>query len=398
MTTRTTPIGGNASNNRGGHSGRGSNHNHRNPIVDRGGGASLPNRGSGRVGKDQMVDRTSGLSGREKGSTVRDETNANRGGGRVERDQFVDPKNQLAGRGEKGQSDRTPDRDDRTDELGRPEIGNQTDRADQTDNSSADPMPPGSLDTSDSNDNSNAETGNSVIGNDGQGGVVVDDAFTDLVDEGADLNYDNPAPWDNPNDPFWDQERPVWWKGDWPGTDPDIGVKLPPPPVLIDDDHEGYPLPPTPTTPPVIICPPGDVPPVCPPVCPPACPPVITFPHCPPVCFPPIVWDWFVCRPCVTVRCPTVGWHCEDAIQLVTGMENVLEMQGVGNQVSGAQLMVNGISMPVAVESLDINEVALQVPMLDFQVPKAASLSLFDIDGNLVDELKVELLTPDMVR
>ena len=78
-------------------------------------------------------------------------------------------------------------------------------------------------------------------------------------------------------------------------------------------------------------------------------------------------------------------------------MENVLEMRGVGNQVSGAQLMINGISMPVAVESLDINEVALQVPMLDFQVPKAASLSLFDIDGNLVDVLKVELLTPEMV-
>lgn len=341
-----------------------------------------------------MVDRTSGLSGRGKGSTGRDDNNANRGGGRVGRDQLVDPKNHLVGRGENGVPDRTPVRDDRTDGSSLPETGNQTDLADQTDNASADRMPPGSLDTNDSNENSNAETGNNVIGNDGQGGVVVDDAFTDLVDGGADLNYDNPAPWDNPNDPFWDQERPEWWKGDWPGTDPDIGVKLPPPPVLIDDGNGGQPLPPTPPTPPVIICPPGDVPPVCPP----PCPPVITFPHCPPVCYPPIVWDWFVCRPCVTVRCPTVGWHCEDAIQLVTGMENVLEMQGVGDQVSGAQLMVNGISMPVPVESLDINELALQVPMLDFQVPKAASLSLFDIDGKLVDELKVELLTSEMVQ
>src|SRR5690606_29950400 len=74
------------------------------------------------------------------------------------------------------------------------------------------------------------------------GGQVVDQEFLDYINENQEsisqnpeenLHIGQPAPWDNPEDPFWQQEKPEGWKGHWPGgpqeePNPTPGENLPP--------------------------------------------------------------------------------------------------------------------------------------------------------------------------
>jgi len=68
-----------------------------------------------------------------------------------------------------------------------------------------------------SNQGGNYEEGDITAGN----GKVLDQEFVDLINDGEFLHTGQPAPWDNPEDPFWDQEKPQDWKGHWPGNDPE---------------------------------------------------------------------------------------------------------------------------------------------------------------------------------
>ncbi|MDC0308123.1 MAG: hypothetical protein P8M30_18955 [Planctomycetaceae bacterium] len=241
------------------------------------------------------------------------------------------------------------------------------------------------------NQGGNYQEGDVTSGN----GKVVDQEFLDLVNEGEFLHTGQPAPWDNPNDPFWDQEKPEDWKGHWPGNDPDFGVKLPEGPDL-DIGKPTYPEKPEQgDIPPPIFDPPGDVPPYCPPGhIPPYCPPpvIIIDPIGPPPVFcPPCVRS--VCRP-VVVAPPIVE---EQAIlQLVTDRENTLMLPGLGNVPGNAVLQVNGLGLPLKVITWTNEKLVLEVPMIGLLEPTAATLFLFDAEMKIIGELPAELLTPEM--
>jgi hypothetical protein len=241
------------------------------------------------------------------------------------------------------------------------------------------------------NQGGNYQEGDVTSGN----GKVVDQEFLDLVNEGEFLHTGQPAPWDNPNDPFWDQEKPQDWKGHWPGNDPDFGVKLPEGPDLGQGEPTIPEMPEQGDTPPPIYDPPGDVPPYCPPGhIPPYCPPpvIIIDPIGPPPVFcPPCVRS--VCRP-VVVAAPVVE---EQAIlQLVTDRENTLMLPGLGNVPGNAALQVNGLGLPLKVITWTNEKLVLEVPMIGLLEPTAATLFLFDAEMKIIGELPVELLTPEM--
>ncbi|MBD3676341.1 MAG: hypothetical protein HUJ26_22760 [Planctomycetaceae bacterium] len=244
----------------------------------------------------------------------------------------------------------------------------------------------------------NYQEGDITAGN----GKVVDQDFVDLINDGEFLHTGQPAPWDNPNDPFWDQEKPQDWKGYWPGNDPDFGVKLPErpeldptePPVIIDPER-----PDLGDTPPPIDCPPGDVPP---PYCPPGG-------HVPPYCPPPVIIidpigpPPVACPPCVTTVCrpavvaPIVEEEpVEQVLQLVTDRQNTLVVEGFGNVAGNAALQVNGLGLPLKVVAWNNEQLVLDVPMIGMVEPTPAKLFLFDAEMKVLAEIDVELLTPEM--
>jgi len=230
-------------------------------------------------------------------------------------------------------------------------------------------------------------------------GKVLDQEFVDLINEGELVHVGLPAPWDNPNDPFWDQEMPEYWKGYWPGNDPEFGVKLP---EIPDIEIGEQTIPETPElgdTPPPIDCPPGDVPPYCPPGhIPPYCPPpvIIIDPiGPPPVACPPCVQS--VCRPAL-IAAPVVEEQIEEQVvlQLVTDRENTLLLPGLGNVPGNAALEVNGLGLPLKVVTWTNEKLVLDVPMIGLVAPTDAKLFLFDAEMKIIGELPVELLTPEM--
>jgi len=221
------------------------------------------------------------------------------------------------------------------------------------------------------NQGGNLQEGDVTAGN----GKVVDQEFIDVINTGEFVHTGQPAPWDNPNDPFWDQEKPQDWKGYWPGNDPDFGEKLPERPDL----DQGEPtIPEMPEQ--------GDTPPYCP------SPVIIIDPiGPPPVACPPCVRS--VCRP-VVVAAPVVE---EQAIlQLVTDRENTLIRPGLGNVPGNAALQVNGLGLPLNVVTWTNEKLVLEVPMIGLLEPTAAKLFLFDAEMEIIGELPVELLTPEM--
>lgn len=255
------------------------------------------------------------------------------------------------------------------------------------------------------------ETGNE--GNNGnQGGehtsgngLEIHEEFVELEEnlpEGEFLHPGQPAPWDNPNDPFWDQEKPEYWKGYWPGNDPDFGVKIPEVPEFdpIDRPEIDPELPEPGDTPPPIGTPPGDVPPYCPPGhIPPYCPPpvVIIDPiGPPPVACPPCVTT--VCRPAVLAPvAPIIEEEpVEQVLQLVTDRQNTLVVEGFGNVAGNAALEVNGLGLPLKVVSWNNEQLVLDVPMIGLVEPTPAKLFLFDAEMKVLAEIEVELLTPEM--
>jgi|GEM_PF-1641959 len=236
------------------------------------------------------------------------------------------------------------------------------------------------------NQRGNLQEGDVTSGN----GKVVDQEFVDIINDGEFVHIGQPAPWDNPNDPFWDQEKPQGWKGYWPGNDPEFGVKLPERPDL-DQGEPTYPEKPEQgDTPPPIYDPPGDIPPYCP-------PPVIIIDPIgpPPVACPPCVRS--VCRP-VVVAAPVMEEQIEEqaVLQLVTDRENTLMLPGLGNVPGNAALEVNGLGLPLKVVTWTNEKLVLDVPMIGLIEPTDAKLFLFDAEMKIIGELPVVLLTPEM--
>ena len=227
------------------------------------------------------------------------------------------------------------------------------------------------------NQGGNLQEGDVTSGN----GKVIDQEFLDLINEGEFLHYGQPAPWDNPDDPFWNQEKPQDWKGYWPGGPPKDPII---PPTNPGDD--GW----VPPYEPPVGTPPGDhIPPYCPP------PIVIIDPiGPPPVVCPPCVTT--VCRPAVVAPVEIVEEEpVQQVLQLVTDRQNTLMVEGFGNVAGNAALQVNGLGLPLKVAWTN-EKLVLDVPMIGMVEPTPAKLYLFDAEMNVLAELDVELLTPEM--
>ena len=110
------------------------------------------------------------------------------------------------------------------------------------------------------------------------------------------------------------------------------------------------------------------------------------------------------CPPCVALVCPGVVAGPvvarpvaeEPVLQLIVGMKNELEAQGLGNVAGTAALEVNGIGLRLTVDAWTNEGLVLDVPSIGLLKPTPAYLYLFDADQQIIAELPVELLTAEM--
>jgi hypothetical protein len=77
-------------------------------------------------------------------------------------------------------------------------------------------------------------------------------------------------------------------------------------------------------------------------------------------------------------------------------MNNTLEAQGLGDVKGAAALEVNGLGLPVPVATWTNEQLVLEVPTIGLPQPTRANLYLFDAEMNVIAEIPVELLTPEM--
>lgn len=284
----------------------------------------------------------------------------------------------------------------------------------------------------------NYTEGDIVAGN----GQVVDQEFVDMINDGEMILPGQPAPWDNPEDPFWYGEKPENWKGHWPGKtapeqDPATGKKPQPeddpgrepidpfdptdpftddrdPKPETDPDPEPEPETETDIEPdPVVEVDPEPEVEIEPEPEVEIEPDPIPETDCDHDCDPVIIIDPVrpcpvTCPPCVATVCPgvvctpvTEGPIVEEeipaVIQLVVGMRNTLQAAGIGDIAGTAALDVNGIGLPVPVGAWSNEALALDVPVLGLLQPTPADLYLLDANKQVIAKIRVELLTQEML-